>query len=423
MLDTVHHLAIRLCTGAFRTSPIQSLYAESGEPSLSFRRDKLSLQLYTRVLAVPGSPTAAVLSATGSDHYFNRGPRRPTSLGYRVRLLLREIALPELNVTPALSFMCPPYSLDILPLCPGIIGALKSDTPSSILRDLHFDHSSLHSEHVAIFTDGSRSDAGVGFSVVFPTHVKARRLPDSASIYTAELHAILFAVASIVRLEASEYVIYSDSRSALQCVCDPFSPNPIVGQVHIWLRFLRRKRKLVHFCWVPAHVGIPGNERADLAAKAIISDTEVVRPQTLPHKDYYPEFHVGLRRRWQDFWSLSHSVKLRAVKDSISPWHTSCRRDRRQETALTRLRIGHTRLTHGHLLTGTPPPYCDDCVVPLTVEHILVECPTYATGRARHFGADGVTAPISLRDILGDSETSARLVLSFVMDIAFLTSI
>ena len=32
-LDPVHNRAIRLCTGAFRSSPVQSLYAESGEPS------------------------------------------------------------------------------------------------------------------------------------------------------------------------------------------------------------------------------------------------------------------------------------------------------------------------------------------------------------------------------------------------------
>ena len=32
-LDPVHIRAIRLCSGAFRSSPVQSLYAESGEPS------------------------------------------------------------------------------------------------------------------------------------------------------------------------------------------------------------------------------------------------------------------------------------------------------------------------------------------------------------------------------------------------------
>ena len=31
------------------------------------------------------------------------------------------------------------------------------------------------------------------------------------------------------------------------------------------------------------------------------------------------------------------------------------------------------------------PPYCGDCLVPLTVMHILVECPSYRAERLRHF--------------------------------------
>ncbi|MPC62947.1 hypothetical protein E2C01_057038 [Portunus trituberculatus] len=49
-------------------------------------------------------------------------------------------------------------------------------------------------------------------------------------------------------------------------------------------------------------------------------------------------------------------------------------RDRRAQTLLARLRIGHTYLTQRYLLTTDPQPYCDDCLVPLTVRHILVEC-------------------------------------------------
>ena len=60
MLNSIHHLCIRICTGAFRTSPIPSLYAESGL-SLDYRRDLLSLQMYTRILALPASPTCFLL--------------------------------------------------------------------------------------------------------------------------------------------------------------------------------------------------------------------------------------------------------------------------------------------------------------------------------------------------------------------------
>ena len=37
-LDAVHHAGLRICLGAFRTSPVQSLNVKAGETSLSLRK-------------------------------------------------------------------------------------------------------------------------------------------------------------------------------------------------------------------------------------------------------------------------------------------------------------------------------------------------------------------------------------------------
>lgn len=50
-LDTIHHQGLRLSLGAFRTSPVESLYSEANEPSLYIRREKLSLQYITKLAA------------------------------------------------------------------------------------------------------------------------------------------------------------------------------------------------------------------------------------------------------------------------------------------------------------------------------------------------------------------------------------
>ena len=55
-LDSVHNEGIRICTGAFKSSPISSLYAETGEPSLSTRRAKLTIQFFTHIHLLPDSP-------------------------------------------------------------------------------------------------------------------------------------------------------------------------------------------------------------------------------------------------------------------------------------------------------------------------------------------------------------------------------
>ena len=53
MLDPIHNQGLRLALGAFRTSPVASLYVEADEPSLYSRREKLSLQYAIRLAANP----------------------------------------------------------------------------------------------------------------------------------------------------------------------------------------------------------------------------------------------------------------------------------------------------------------------------------------------------------------------------------
>ena len=55
---------------------------------------------------------------------------------------------------------------------------------------------------------------------------------------------------------------------------------------------------------------------------------------------------------------------------------------------LCRLRIGHTHFSHGFLMSGDFQPFCDDCLVPQTVRHLLVECPSLLEPRERHFNRD-----------------------------------
>lgn len=51
---------------------------------------------------------------------------------------------------------------------------------------------------------------------------------------------------------------------------------------------------------------------------------------------------------------------------------------------ITRLRIGHTRLTSQYMLRGENQPVCENCRLPLTVKHILEECRKYSQIFSRH---------------------------------------
>ena len=57
MLDPVHNQGLRLCLGAFKTSPVESLYVDTHEPCLGARRAKLSLQYASNIKSLPNHTT------------------------------------------------------------------------------------------------------------------------------------------------------------------------------------------------------------------------------------------------------------------------------------------------------------------------------------------------------------------------------
>ena len=59
--DSIHNQSLPLAFGAFRTSHVNSLYAEGNESSLNSRRKKLSLQFYLKLKSNPYNPTHKVV--------------------------------------------------------------------------------------------------------------------------------------------------------------------------------------------------------------------------------------------------------------------------------------------------------------------------------------------------------------------------
>ena len=47
---------------------------------------------------------------------------------------------------------------------------------------------------------------------------------------------------------------------------------------------------------------------------------------------------------------------------------------RKEEIILSRLRIGHSHITHSYLFKKEEAPYCIPCQKPYTIKYILTEC-------------------------------------------------
>ncbi|KAK4325108.1 hypothetical protein Pmani_004263 [Petrolisthes manimaculis] len=67
------------------------------------------------------------------------------------------------------------------------------------------------------------------------------------------------------------------------------------------------------------------------------------------------------------------------------------------------LHIYRTLLTHGFLMERTYPPYFDDCLVPLTVRHLIVKYTSLGDLRRRHLSEYRVgEGSYSLSQVLGE---------------------
>ena len=80
-------------------------------------------------------------------------------------------------------------------------------------------------------------------------------------------------------------------------------------------------------------------------------------------------------------WNNCTGNKLQSINPTIGVYQHVRSLSRRNAVIIHRLRIGHTRLTHSYLLSGTDQPECSACHCPLTVKHILIECPALTSSR------------------------------------------
>ena len=58
---------------------------------------------------------------------------------------------------------------------------------------------------------------------------------------------------------------------------------------------------------------------------------------------------------------------------------------------ITRLRIGHTRITHFFLLNREEQPFCIVCNQFITVKHILIDRIDFSPDRNKYFQVDNLT--------------------------------
>lgn len=195
--------------------------------------------------------------------------------------------------------------------------------------------------------------------------------------FDAEVEAISTALKLLLcrHTKLCKIVFLVDSKAAIQAVAsNKLSFVRTVREARVAIRQMERLGKTIHFQWVPSHVGVMGNEMADVLAKKgsnllhwnkslnLDSARRLISNGT--QEEFLKEARaLGSERRW---------------KCIENEWQHNKNKPRKEAVAYLRLGTGHdclaAHLKRIHVLDSDLCVLCRQTGEPMNREHLL-RCP------------------------------------------------
>ncbi|XP_069968730.1 uncharacterized protein [Bactrocera oleae] len=372
-------MAVRRSFRAFPTSSIKSILAESGMPHINERLEINTLRLIPKVY-LGSNPNLLndIRSATRK--------KRTSKFPSTIHLILKYVDELDIHLSPKRSKISkhPPWALDSSVIEDKLMTWNKASTNYEVYKQEFMQRQTdLYSEGWKfIYTDGSKNPHNTAYAVVSENSeiIKYGLLLSPSSVFTAEAYAIKEAIQWITSSKG-KYVICTDSLATVTAIRNTSNSSPLISEIRDKLIDSRNKIKIM---WIPGHCGIPGNELADKEAKnATLSPCIYVR--TNGSNDIL-RFVVNFSKLKAKAEWYTYDNRYRLVNPELrkAVYPSTCSIPEIQ--IFTRLRLGHTILTHQHILDRNITPGCRLCNSPTnSVEHILNICPTF-----RHIRRDYV---------------------------------
>ncbi|GFT73780.1 putative RNA-directed DNA polymerase from transposon X-element [Trichonephila clavipes] len=110
-LDTVYHCSENLLSGAFRTSPVTSLYVVCHQPPLELRRRQLCANYFIRALSVPSHPLKPFALAIGLNRLYAARSFNIKPFSERAKAVLNDAHLININIQENNILTFPPWDI------------------------------------------------------------------------------------------------------------------------------------------------------------------------------------------------------------------------------------------------------------------------------------------------------------------------
>nr|CAI5855984.1 unnamed protein product [Callosobruchus analis] len=362
-IDRIQFKALRLALGALRSTPTQALLAECNEPPLYLRRLFLAEKYIIKCKfnnqgeIIRKVSELAVYNLTNTWWQNKNSPTLADAFTNITSYNIKGSNIPFYSSKFEISFQKPSV---IIPTFN------HPNTNTMVLQDLL----SSFNNPCVIYTDGSKSDAGVGAAVYVHNNgisIKYKMNP-VCSIFTAELTAIELALDWASKTtQYKQYAILSDSLSSILALSQPTNhifSNRIMTNLLEKELLLNQQNKSVTYVWVKGHSCIKGNEIVDRLAKdAAITGCNI---DNITRRDIISTRKTHMRDQWEDQWR-QFCRNSNTAYSKIHPSLPTTKLDERSHpnrklnTLYIRCLFGHANINSYRLRMGLSETDTCDC--------------------------------------------------------------
>jgi ribonuclease HI len=263
----------------------------------------------------------------------------------------------------------------------------KSDTNPTYMRAVSIEHIN-QSQGTKIFTDASLMNGECGIGIYSPTsgYEFSYKLANFSSICSAEMLAIHHALKFAQENSLLSPIIYTDSLSSCQALEKKTSDDYVDEMIFDVLA--RMNATSAKICWIPAHVGIEGNEKADELAKIALMMPDV---PCIHNKIRNVDAAVMIRKQSHDMLQKEYDecekgIKFKKIFPKIlqKPWFYKNGMEANEIKLINRL-ISNFSYDKRWLFRfrKADTENCDTCDSVETAEHLIFHCRKYSQTRRK----------------------------------------